>query len=67
MKSLIQVTIDMGWTLDFTGPQMVLTLKLVSIAFNYHDGQLDDSVLKTAEQKQKRIKAVPSLLEFYGY
>lgn len=28
----------MGWTLDFTGPQMVLTLKLIAVAFCYSDG-----------------------------
>jgi hypothetical protein len=37
-------SLDLGWTLDFTGPQMVLTLKLSSIAFCYHDGLLPESV-----------------------
>lgn len=31
----------MGWTLDFTGPQMILTIKLMSFAFNYYDGVVD--------------------------
>lgn len=31
------ITDYMGWTLDFTGPQMIVTLKLISVAFNVHD------------------------------
>lgn len=29
----------MGWTLDFTGSQMIVTLKLISYAFNVKDAQ----------------------------
>jgi len=28
----------MGWSLDFTGPQMVLTIKMTTLAINYFDG-----------------------------
>jgi len=56
----------MGWTLDFTGPQMILTLKLTSFGNNYYDGSRPDSELNE-EQKQLRIKKLPSLLEFYGF
>jgi lysophospholipid acyltransferase len=28
----------LGWTLDFTGPQMIITLKLCSLGFNLADG-----------------------------
>lgn len=28
----------MGWSLDFTGPQMLLTIKLTSLAYNMYDG-----------------------------
>jgi hypothetical protein len=31
----------MGWSLDFTGPQMILVIKLTSFAFNYYDGVVD--------------------------
>lgn len=27
----------MGWTMDFTGPQMLLTLKLTTLAFDYNN------------------------------
>lgn len=30
----------MGWTLDFTTMQMVLTIKLTAIGFNYHDAHV---------------------------
>lgn len=29
----------MGWDLDFTGPQMVVTIKLYSLAWNLYDGK----------------------------
>lgn len=29
------------WELDYTGPQMLLTIKLTSLAFNLHDGTSD--------------------------
>lgn len=56
----------MGWKLDFTGPQMVLTIKLQSFAFNWADGQRDSKELLPHE-KEAAIKEVPSLLEFFGF
>lgn len=35
----------MGWTMDFTGPQMVLTIKLIMFAFDFHDGFIPEKVL----------------------
>jgi lysophospholipid acyltransferase len=34
----------MGWTMDFSGPQMVLTIKLITFAFDYHDGAIPEKV-----------------------
>lgn len=31
----------LGWSLDYTGPQMLLTIKLSTLAFNLHDGTTD--------------------------
>jgi len=31
----------MGWHLDFTTPQMILTIKLTSFAFAYADGNIE--------------------------
>lgn len=36
----------MGWTLDFTGPQMLLTIKLTSLAYNLFDGTHNKGYLK---------------------
>jgi len=33
-----------GYELDYTGPQMVLVLKLTSFAYNVYDGQNFDKV-----------------------
>ncbi|KAF4318248.1 hypothetical protein BBO99_00004369 [Phytophthora kernoviae] len=69
----------MGWTLDFTGPQMLLVIKLTSFAYNYYDGVVDKTFEKKGREMspgQKRVYAdrqklaidkIPSLLEFYGY
>jgi len=56
----------MGWTLDFTTMQMVLTIKLTSFAFNYYDGRCAPET-RTAEQKKRAISKLPNLLEFYGF
>lgn len=48
--------------MDFTGIQMLLTLKLISIAWNYHDGVAPSGKL-TAEQQKSAITKLPSLLE----
>lgn len=56
----------MGWTMDFTGPQMVLTIKLTSIAFDYFDGRCDPAT-RSAEQKVRGISKLPGLLEFFGF
>jgi lysophospholipid acyltransferase len=34
----------MGWTLDFTGIQMLLTMKHIMYAFDIYDGTLPESV-----------------------
>eukprot|EP01117_Protostelium_nocturnum_P011104 TRINITY_DN4032_c0_g1_i1.p1 TRINITY_DN4032_c0_g1~~TRINITY_DN4032_c0_g1_i1.p1 ORF type:complete len:466 (-),score=113.71 TRINITY_DN4032_c0_g1_i1:43-1440(-) len=54
----------MGWDLDFTTMQMVLTLKLTSFAFNYYDGNRKGL---TAEQEKRSIKELPNLLEYFGF
>lgn len=40
LSHLYRLYIDyLGWTLDFTGPQMMLTIKLTTLVFNLSDGQ----------------------------
>uniref|UniRef100_A0AAV1TL02 Lysophospholipid acyltransferase n=1 Tax=Peronospora matthiolae TaxID=2874970 RepID=A0AAV1TL02_9STRA len=69
----------MGWTLDFTGPQMLLVIKLTSFAYNYYDGVVDKTMAKKGAEltggdkklysgrQQLAIYEIPSLLEFFGY
>lgn len=60
----------LGWDLDFTGSQMVLTQKLYMIAWNLYDGEQlakgkDD---RTAKKLAKySLSEVPSILEYLGY
>lgn len=55
----------MGWTLDFTGPQMLLTLKLTSIGWNYYDGVANKNV--TDKQKVYAINKLPNPLAYFGW
>mmetsp|Transcript_34143 Transcript_34143/g.32569 ORF Transcript_34143/g.32569 Transcript_34143/m.32569 type:complete len:522 (+) Transcript_34143:207-1772(+) len=64
---------------DFTGTQMVLTMKLTSFAYNLHDGTADhEKVFSTKHEDKKKIKmygdrkkfaitALPNPIEFFGY
>ncbi|PRP74261.1 hypothetical protein PROFUN_12008 [Planoprotostelium fungivorum] len=64
---IYRLAIDyMGWQMDFTTMQMVLTLKLTAFAFNYYDGRRPVEKL-TEEQKKRRITELPPLLEFFGF
>ncbi|EIW82188.1 MBOAT-domain-containing protein [Coniophora puteana RWD-64-598 SS2] len=53
-------------TMDITGPQMVLTMKLTTFAWNVVDGRRPAEDLDKW-QLAKRVSKFPSLLEFLGY
>ncbi|KAL8610654.1 hypothetical protein ACOMHN_047223 [Nucella lapillus] len=55
-----------GYTLDITGPLMIQTQKLTSLAFALSDGHRDDSEL-TPDQKAQSIREVPDVLSFYSF
>lgn len=60
----------LGWDLDFTGTQMVLTQKLWMMAYNLKDGELlaKGSDNKAAKKCSKyALVSLPNLLEFLGY
>lgn len=65
-----QYTNYLGWDLDFTGTQMVLTQKLYMIGYNLYDGEL---LAKGKEDRAAKkcapfaLKDAPGLLEFLGY
>lgn len=61
----------LGWDLDFTGTQMVLTQKLYMIGYNLYDGEILAKG-NTADRAAKKcskyaLQSAPGLLEFLGY
>ncbi|PSS16791.1 hypothetical protein M430DRAFT_51133 [Amorphotheca resinae ATCC 22711] len=53
-------------SVDITGAQMVLVMKLTSFCWNVADGRLPEKDLSDF-QKERAIKQLPSLLDFAGY
>ncbi|KAL6777134.1 LPT1 [Auxenochlorella protothecoides x Auxenochlorella symbiontica] len=53
--------------LDFTGAQMVLTLKLVAIGVCYQDGRTHADKHDRPYRAAMRLDRLPSLLEYYSY
>ncbi|THH33641.1 hypothetical protein EUX98_g500 [Antrodiella citrinella] len=53
-------------TFEITGPQMVLTMKLTTYAWNVWDGRRQVDELDKW-QKEKRVVQAPTILEFLGY
>ncbi|KAK7061370.1 MBOAT, membrane-bound O-acyltransferase family-domain-containing protein [Favolaschia claudopus] len=63
IRSIFQFSYE---TLEVTGPQMVLTMKLTTFAWNVYDGRRPAEDLDKW-QTAKRITQFPTLLEFLGY
>ncbi|KAH9157732.1 hypothetical protein AeRB84_000467 [Aphanomyces euteiches] len=69
----------MGVTLEISGAQMVLCMKLTSFAFNYYDGVVDSERIKNppadnkalakvfATRRALAINQLPSVIEYLGY
>nr|KAI8732524.1 membrane-bound O-acyltransferase domain-containing protein 2 [Biomphalaria glabrata] len=56
-----------GYTLDITGPLMIQTQKLTSLAFALHDGRYKDEKELSHDQKSQAVKKLPDLLEYLSY
>ena len=56
----------LGWELDFTNPQLLLTQKLMNIAFALYDSSRDPSKC-TEEQNKRKLSRPPTFLEYFGY
>lgn len=56
-----------GYTLDITGPLMLNTQRLSSLAFNLRDGKERDETKLTSSMKRLLIREPPSLLESASY
>lgn len=63
----------LGWSLDFTGPQMLLTLKFTFYAFDLNDlYRTEDDIAKmdkalAAHVRKSRLLYVPTALQYYSY
>lgn len=59
----------MGWSMDASSIQMLATVKFISLAFCYQDGEtIRTSTNKvTPEQRQCLVERLPSLLEYYSF
>jgi lysophospholipid acyltransferase 1/2 len=55
-----------NYTLDVTGPMMIFTQKLTSLAFAYHDGMKPDNQL-SPDQLSQAIKHKPHIFEFLSF
>ncbi|KAF3844913.1 hypothetical protein F7725_008076, partial [Dissostichus mawsoni] len=55
------------YSADFTGPMMVITQKITSLAFEIHDGLTKPEKQLTPSQKYLAIRRMPSLLEYLSY
>ncbi|KAM7204026.1 MBOAT, membrane-bound O-acyltransferase family domain containing protein [Naviculisporaceae sp. PSN 640] len=53
-------------SVDITGAQMVMVMKLSAFCWNVADGTLPDEELSDF-QKDRRLKELPSLLDYAGY
>ncbi|XP_056301183.1 lysophospholipid acyltransferase 1 isoform X3 [Pseudoliparis swirei] len=52
---------------DFSGPLMIVTQKITTLAFQLHDGMCKKSEQLTSEQKPLAINVRPSLIEYLSY
>ncbi|XP_066147314.1 lysophospholipid acyltransferase 6 isoform X1 [Euwallacea fornicatus] len=58
---------DSSFGLDISGPLMVITQKMSSLAFSLHDGLAKTEEEMTESQKYYAVTKIPSLLEFFSY
>ncbi|XP_018795845.1 PREDICTED: lysophospholipid acyltransferase 1 [Bactrocera latifrons] len=65
---LIRQIYDYGsYSLDITGPLMIITQKVTSLAFSIHDGFVRQHKDLTKAQQYHAIYKVPSALEYFSY
>lgn len=65
---LHRIYFDYGsYTLDITGPLMVITQKVTLLTFSIHDGIARNENELTKSQKLHAIRTLPTALEFFSY
>lgn len=55
------------YSADFSGPMMIITQKITSLAFEIHDGMFRKDEELTASQRSLAVRRMPSLLEYLSY
>ncbi|XP_071451612.1 lysophospholipid acyltransferase 6 [Hetaerina americana] len=56
-----------SYTLDITGPLMVITQKVTSLAFSIHDGMTKKEEELTQLQKSHAVRKIPNPLEYFSF
>jgi lysophospholipid acyltransferase 1/2 len=56
-----------SYNLDITGPLMVITQKVTSLAFNLHDGLARTQEELSKSQKLYAVTKLPSALEYFSF
>lgn len=56
-----------SYTLDITGPLMVITQKVTSLAYNIHDGLTRREEELTPMQRHQAVQKMPTTLEYFSY
>ncbi|XP_016973667.1 lysophospholipid acyltransferase 1 [Drosophila rhopaloa] len=65
---LMRQLYDYGsYALDITGPLMIITQKVTSLAFSIHDGFVRRDEELTKAQQYHAIRKMPSALEYFSY
>ncbi|XP_017200458.1 lysophospholipid acyltransferase 1 isoform X4 [Oryctolagus cuniculus] len=54
-------------TTDFSGPLMIVTQKITTLAFQVHDGSAGRAEDLSAEQRRLAVKVKPTFLEYLSY
>lgn len=70
LSHIYRMSIDyLGWSIDFTGLQMLVTWKVISAGFNYSDGQKlkNGEKLNTPEHERLSVSQLPNILQYLSY
>ncbi|XP_023602931.1 lysophospholipid acyltransferase 2 [Myotis lucifugus] len=55
------------YSADFSGPMMIMTQKITSLAYEIHDGMFRKDEDLTPSQRDLAVRRMPSLLEYLSY
>ncbi|XP_047379063.1 lysophospholipid acyltransferase 2 isoform X2 [Sciurus carolinensis] len=55
------------YSADFSGPMMIITQKITSLAYEIHDGMFRKDEELTPSQRGLAVRRMPSLLEYVSY